>query len=188
MGTWVSFGTLESLEFDCKGQQTSHWGVIYIIRKLLKCRCPKWVRMTHLDIWNTSYGQKKRSGIKLTIWLPITESRESTQFPCVQVAWDMSLESSRRGLQLWFRPHPNRRFAPEVMVRKVVGLPGLMILELSFGSPGTKNQLDATPAEWCRVYYMGKVVASPESGPWCVLWVWRCSWFFLAPKVLHKVN
>jgi hypothetical protein len=35
------------------------WRVIYIIRKLLKRRCLKWVRITHLDIWNTSYGQKK---------------------------------------------------------------------------------------------------------------------------------
>jgi hypothetical protein len=32
---------------------------LYIIGKLLKCRCPKWARMTHLDIWNTSYAQKK---------------------------------------------------------------------------------------------------------------------------------
>jgi len=32
---------------------------IYIIEKLLKRRCLKWARMTHLDIWNTSYGQKK---------------------------------------------------------------------------------------------------------------------------------
>jgi hypothetical protein len=29
-----------------------HW-------KKLKHRCLKWVCMTHLDIWNTSYGQKK---------------------------------------------------------------------------------------------------------------------------------
>ncbi len=33
--------------------------MIYITRKLLKHRCPKWARMTHLDIYNTSYGQKK---------------------------------------------------------------------------------------------------------------------------------
>jgi len=31
----------------------------YIIRKLLKFRCLKWACMTHLDICNTSYGQKK---------------------------------------------------------------------------------------------------------------------------------
>jgi hypothetical protein len=33
--------------------------VIYIIGKLLKRKCLKWVHMTHLDISNTSYGQKK---------------------------------------------------------------------------------------------------------------------------------
>ncbi len=31
----------------------------YIIGKLLKCRCLKWACMTHLDIFNTSYGKKK---------------------------------------------------------------------------------------------------------------------------------
>jgi hypothetical protein len=38
MGTWESFGTLEILEFDCNGQNTSHWGVFYNIKKLQKCR------------------------------------------------------------------------------------------------------------------------------------------------------
>jgi hypothetical protein len=59
MGSWESFGIPESLEFDYKGQNTLHWGVFYIIRNLSKCRCPKWACMTHLDICNISYGQKK---------------------------------------------------------------------------------------------------------------------------------
>jgi hypothetical protein len=42
MGTWESFGTLKTLEFDCKGQNTLHWGVLYIVGKLSKCRCQKW--------------------------------------------------------------------------------------------------------------------------------------------------
>jgi hypothetical protein len=50
---------LEPLESDCRGQNTLHWKVFYIIGKLLKCRCLKWVCMTHLDICNTSYGKKK---------------------------------------------------------------------------------------------------------------------------------
>ncbi len=37
-----------------------------------------------------------------------------------------------------------------------MGLLALAILGLLFGSPGTKNHLDATPVEWCRVYYMGE--------------------------------
>ncbi len=42
------------------------WGVLHTIGKLLKHRCLKWARITHLDIWNISYGQKKgqeKSGI-----------------------------------------------------------------------------------------------------------------------------
>jgi hypothetical protein len=35
------------------------WGVIYINGKLLERRYLKWARIAHLDIWNTSYGQKK---------------------------------------------------------------------------------------------------------------------------------
>jgi hypothetical protein len=49
----------EFLESDCKGQSSLDWDVLYIIRKLLERRCLKCACMTHLDIWNTSYGQKK---------------------------------------------------------------------------------------------------------------------------------
>jgi hypothetical protein len=44
---------------DCKGQNSLDWGVHYIIEKLLELTCLRWARMTHLDIWNISYGQKK---------------------------------------------------------------------------------------------------------------------------------
>jgi len=54
-----SFGTPECLEFDSKGQNTSHWGVLSVIRKVLKCGYPKWPRIGHLDICSPSYGQKK---------------------------------------------------------------------------------------------------------------------------------
>jgi hypothetical protein len=58
-GTWESFETPESSEFDYEGQNSSPWRIFYIIGKLLNCRCPKWAGMTHLDIYNTSYDQKK---------------------------------------------------------------------------------------------------------------------------------
>jgi len=51
--------TFETLESDCRGQNPMAYGVLYIIEKLLERRCLKWARMAHLDIWNTSYGQKK---------------------------------------------------------------------------------------------------------------------------------
>jgi hypothetical protein len=59
---------------------------------------------------------KERQGVKLTIWLPTIESQESTWFPCVQVACKMPLESSRWGLQLWYRPRLDQRSAQKVIV------------------------------------------------------------------------
>jgi hypothetical protein len=59
MGTWESVGTPKISEFDCKGQNTSPCGVLYIIGNLSKRRCRKWARMSHLDICSTSYDKKK---------------------------------------------------------------------------------------------------------------------------------
>jgi hypothetical protein len=59
MGTWESFETPISSKLDCKGQNTLHWGVLYIIGKLSKCKCRKWPCLSHVDIYNTRYGQKK---------------------------------------------------------------------------------------------------------------------------------
>jgi hypothetical protein len=51
--------TPESSNSNFKGQNRMDWGIPYTIGKLLELKCLKWARMTHLDIWNTSYGQKK---------------------------------------------------------------------------------------------------------------------------------
>jgi hypothetical protein len=51
--------TPKSSERNCRGQNPWAWRVLYINWKLLKRRCLKWARITHLDIWNTSYEQKK---------------------------------------------------------------------------------------------------------------------------------
>jgi hypothetical protein len=58
-GSWSPKWTFEFLEHNCKGQNLLVRRVFYIIEKLLKRICLKCARMTHLDIWNTSYGQKK---------------------------------------------------------------------------------------------------------------------------------
>jgi hypothetical protein len=54
-----SFGAPECLELDSKAQNTSHWGVLGVIGKVLKRRYRKWHRIGHLDICRPSYGQKK---------------------------------------------------------------------------------------------------------------------------------
>jgi hypothetical protein len=58
-GKLESSRTPESSELEFRGQNTLHWGVFYTIEKVLKYRCPKWPRMSHLDICSPSYGQKK---------------------------------------------------------------------------------------------------------------------------------
>jgi hypothetical protein len=42
-----------------KGQNSLLWRFLYVIEKILECRCLKWACMTHLDTSNISYGQKK---------------------------------------------------------------------------------------------------------------------------------
>ncbi len=51
--------TPKSSKSDCRGQNPMDWRITYIIGKLLEPTCLKWACMTHLDTWNTSYGQKK---------------------------------------------------------------------------------------------------------------------------------
>jgi len=58
-GKMESYGTLKNSEDNLRGQISLHCCIIYINGKFLKCRCPKWPRMGHLDICSSSYGQKK---------------------------------------------------------------------------------------------------------------------------------
>jgi hypothetical protein len=75
--------------------------------------------------------QKKRSKVKLAVWLPTTEYRESTWLPCVQVACETPLKSSQRELQLCFRPRLNRRSKHEVIAPQSGGSSNLG----NFGTP-----------------------------------------------------
>jgi hypothetical protein len=56
---WESSGTPECSELNSKAQNTSHWGVLGVIGKVLKRRYRKWPRIGHSDICSPSYGQKK---------------------------------------------------------------------------------------------------------------------------------
>jgi hypothetical protein len=58
-GTWESSGTPRNSKLNCRGQNTLHWGVLYIVGKVSKCRCLKWPCTSHSDICSTSYGWKK---------------------------------------------------------------------------------------------------------------------------------
>jgi hypothetical protein len=55
---------------------------------------------------------------------------------------------------------------------KVGGILAVGISGLPLGSPRTKGHLDVAPWRGAKYIIRGKVVASPKSGPWWVLWIW----------------
>jgi hypothetical protein len=100
VGDLESSGTPECLEFDSKAQNTSHWGVLGVIGKVLKRRYRKWTRIGHLDICSPSYGQKKgRESNCQFDSRPLKVGNRPPNWKC-----NTLLERSRRGLQVWFRP------------------------------------------------------------------------------------
>ncbi len=115
---------------------------------------------------------KEGSGVKLAIWLLTIKSQKSTWFRCIQVVWNILLESSRRRLQLCFRPHFNRNSTHKAMGPQSCG-------SSNFGN------LDVGLVERHIIYYKGKVVAFSKFELWWVLWTRISPWFVLAPKVLQ---
>jgi len=115
---------------------------------------------------------KEGPGVKLPVWLPTTKSRESTSSRRPIWMCNMALERSRRGLQLWFRPQRDPTLQSGVMAIQSFRSPAGTISGLHFGSPENLCHSDVASATSRKEYYMGgKVVASPESGPWWVLCV-----------------
>jgi hypothetical protein len=101
---------------------------------------------------------KERPRVKLAIWLPTTKSQELTRCPFVQVSCNMPLKSSWRGIQLHFKPHPDRRFAEEVIVAQSRRSSNLG----DFGTPIWESW-DKKPFGWRR---RGMVQSIVYGGRW----------------------
>jgi hypothetical protein len=150
--------------------------------------------MSHLDICSTSYGKKK--GRKSNC------HRESNcQFnsrPLKVWNWPDSSVCRWSATHCWKILKESYEFASDLIPMskelwpcKVPRVQTETISGLLLGNPRTKSYLDVGATDKCNEYYMGKVVASPESGPWWILWVlWVQGrpWLVLALKVLKKVN
>jgi hypothetical protein len=121
---------------------------------------------------------KEGPGVELPgvcqFWLPTTKSRESTRFTWLQATCHISLESSRRELQLCFRPCRNPRSVLKVMRLQSCESPGWR----SFGTPTRESRESRDKkaismwALWRGAEYtIGNIGLTPESGPWWVLCV-----------------
>jgi len=147
---------------NCKSQNSVINEFLYIIGKLLKFRCLKWARITHLNIWNTSYGQKKgrESNWQFDSW-PL-KVINWPDFPmcrwCVTYCWKSLDEGynfvsdliSIEGLHV-------KLWGP-----KVARVLTLIISGLPFGSLGTKCHLDVGFVKRHWVYYKGEGGGFPQ--------------------------
>jgi hypothetical protein len=126
---------------------------------------------------------KERPGVKLAIWLPTTKSQESTCSRRALRDCDTALESSQKGLQVWFRPRPDRRLGREAMMSQSPGSPKPgQFRDSTLGVPG-----QTTTWVWVRwsnaENTIGRMVVTPfESGPWGVMWVRVSSWLIPTPN------
>jgi len=171
--------TLETLKSDFRGQNSMAYGVFYIIKNLLEFRCLKWVRISHLDIWNTSYGQKKgwesncqfdSRPEKVRNWPDLLSCRQRVTYhwKALNDSYNFALDrTSIWGLLAKLRESQLPRFR-----------------DSHWGVPGEKSHLDVDPMERCRIYYKGEGGGFPQVQAMVSLVCPCCPWLVLAPKVL----
>jgi hypothetical protein len=155
-GILESSGTPKNSELELKGQNTSHWGVLGVIGKFLKCRCLNWPLIGHLDICNPSYGQKKD---RESNWQFDSRPQKVGNRPFPDVCsgsttrrWKALDESYNFGSNLI----PIQARGEKLWFPKVSGVQTGTVSGLHLGSPGKKSHLDVASTRSCRKYYNGE--------------------------------
>jgi hypothetical protein len=145
VGSWSPKWSPKSSKRNCRGQNLMHWKVIYIIGKLSKRRCLKWALITHLDIWNTSYGQKKGQESN---WQFDSRSLKVMNQPdflacrwCATYCWTPLEQGYNFALDLIAIGGLHAKLCTP----KITGVPVVGILGLPLGNPETKIHLDVAP-------------------------------------------
>jgi len=125
---------------------------------------------------------KEGPGVKLAIWLPTTKSQESISSWRLQMECDGALESFWGELQLWFRPHSNRRSEPGLVNVQSPRSP----TQDSFGTPPWESRENvpfgcSSRGELQRILYGGRwwLPPSPARGESSVS---KCPWLVPTPK------
>jgi hypothetical protein len=154
--------TPEGSKSDYKGQNPMARKNLHIIEKLLKRRCLKWARMTHLDIWNRSYGQKKG---RESNWQfdsrPLKVKNRPNFLACRQHAayrW----KALDKGYNFVLDLISIGSLHTKLWGPKIMGVPTLTISGLPLGSAETKSHLDMGLMERQRVYYKGEGGGFPQ--------------------------
>jgi hypothetical protein len=143
-------------ESNFKGQNSIDWKVPYIIEKLLERKCLKWAGMTHLDIWNTSYIQKKgwESNWQFD-FRPLKVRNHPNFLPC---KWHATYhwKALDKGYNFFLDFISIKGLHAKLWAPKVERILVVKISGLSLGSLRTKCHLDVSLVEKHRVYYKGE--------------------------------
>jgi hypothetical protein len=181
-GKLESSGIPENAKREFRGQISFHLCALGVIGKVLKCRCPKWPRMSHLDICSPSYGQKKgwESNWQFDSRPLKVRNRPVPNVRCRSATWRWKalFEGYNFGLdlvsiegwgeELWSPKVPDSN--PGQFRDSILGVPGKRAIRMPFPWANAENTIGSM------------VVPSPEFGPWCVLWVWISPWLVPTPK------
>jgi hypothetical protein len=163
-GRW-SPGGLPKLQRAISGVKTQWLMAFFIsLKKILKPKSLKWARISHLDIWNTSYGQKKgresncqfdsrpeKVGNRPN--LLGFRQRATYHWKALDESYNFSLNcTSIQGLlaKLWGSKVASR----ESQLAR--------FRDSHLRVPGEKSHLDVGPVERCRVYYKGEDGGFPQ--------------------------
>jgi hypothetical protein len=128
---------------------------------------------------------KERLGVKSTIWLLTTKSHDSLIPLCVGGVPHIVGKLLTKATTLLETSSQSK------VCTQSYGSPKLQktqFWEFRDSNLGVPWQNDIwVPILWQGTKYTirGKVVASPKSRPWWILWVCVCPWFVHAPKMLQ---
>jgi hypothetical protein len=137
----------QNSELDYMGKNTLLWSFLHKIGNLPKCRCQKWPRMSHLDIYSTSYGWKKgRESNGQFDSRPLKVGNRPNPGVFRESAthrWKALKESYKFALELIPIGGLSKELWPHEVLRVQTGT----ISRLHFGSPGTKSHLGVGATE-----------------------------------------
>jgi hypothetical protein len=126
---------------------------------------------------------KEGPGVKLPVWLPTIKSRESTRSRRALGDCNTALESSERGLQVWFRPRPDRMSGRKATMSQSPRSPKSgQFRDSTLGVPGQTTTW--VWVQWSNAENtIGRMVVTPlEPRPWCVMWVRVSPWLVPTPN------
>jgi hypothetical protein len=132
------------------------WKVPYIIENLLELLCLKWSCMTHLDISNTSYVQKK--GRESNWQLDSRPLKVKNHHDFLASRWRVTYhwKSFNEDYNFCLNFISIGSLHAKLWAPKVTGILAMGITRLPLGSLGTKWHSGAGPVARHRIYYKGE--------------------------------